>query len=143
MKRINFRRVFVLAVLMTLVAVYAILWFRMISSPEQRTGTDFISPYSAARIAQRWGAAEVYNVELQQTIQQEVVGFTLAPGQVLMFNHPPYLVSFLVLFVDGNYVASLERYAIVMVILYLASAAIVTWLLRREAWKQSNIILLL
>ena len=63
MKPINFRRVFVLAGLMTLVVVYAILWLQMISSPAERTGTDFISPYSAARIAERWGAAQVYNLQ--------------------------------------------------------------------------------
>jgi len=143
MKHINFRRVFILAGLMTLIVVFAILWLQMISSPAERTGTDFISPYSAARIAQRWGAAHVYDLQLQQTIQAEVVGFSLAPGQVLMFNHPPYLVPLLVLLVDGNYVASLERYAAIMVALYLACAAIIAWILRREAWKQRNILLLL
>jgi hypothetical protein len=143
MKQINFRRVFILAGLITLVVVFAILWLQMISSPAERTGTDFISPYSAARIAQRWGAAHVYDLQLQQTIQAEVVGFSLAPGQVLIFNHPPYLIPLLVLLVDSNYVASLERYAAIMIALYLACAAIIAWILRREAWKQRNILLLL
>ena len=143
MKRINFRRVFILAGLITLVVVYAILWIKMISSPAERTGTDFISPYSAARIAQRWGAKNVYNLQLQQTIQAEVVGFSLVPGQVLMFNHPPYMVPLLMLLVDGNYVASLERYAAIMVALYLACAAIIAWILLRDSWKKRNILLLL
>jgi hypothetical protein len=143
MKRINYRRVFILAGLLTLIVVFAILWLEMISNPVERTGTDFISPYSAARIAERWGAAQVYNLQLQQTIQAEVVGFSLDPGQVLMFNHPPYLVPLLVLLVDGNYVASLERYAALMVGFYLACAAIILWILRRTAWKQRNILLLL
>jgi hypothetical protein len=143
MKRIDFRRVFIIAGLLTLVVVFAILWLRMISSPAERTGTDFISPYSAARIAECWGAAQVYNLQLQQTIQAEVVGFSLAPGQVLMFNHPPYLVPLLVLLVNSNYVASLERYAALMVGFYLACAAIIAWIVRRAAWQQRNILLLL
>jgi hypothetical protein len=143
MKRIDFRRVFILAGLMTLVMVFAILWLKMISSPAERTGTDFISPYSAARIAERWGAGQVYNLQLQQTIQAEVVGFSLAPGQVLMFNHPPYLVPLLMLLVDGNYVASLERYAAIMVGFYLACAGIIAWMVIRSAWKQRDILLLL
>ena len=81
MKTINFRRVFILAGLMTLVIVYAILWFRMISSPFERTGSDFISAYTGGRVADIWDAENVYNLEYQQAVQQEVVGFELAPGQ--------------------------------------------------------------
>jgi len=132
-----------MAGLLTLVMVSAILWIQMISSPAERTGTDFISPYSAARIAERWGASQVYNLQLQQTIQAEVVGFSLAPGQELMFNHPPYLVPLLELIVDGNYVASLERYAAIMVAVYLACTVIIFWILHRAAWNQGAILLLL
>jgi hypothetical protein len=143
MQWINFRRVFVATGLTVLVTVYAMGWLQMISSHAERTGSDFISSYSAARIAQRWGAAYVYDLELQRTIQAEVVGFDLAPGQVLMFNHPPYLVALLVLLIDGNYVASLVRYAAIMVAFYAASVSVVAWLLRREAWKQRLPLLLL
>jgi len=52
-------------------------------------------------------------------------------------------VPLLMLLVDGNYVASLARYTVIMVVLYLASASIIAWLLRREAWEQRNILLLL
>jgi hypothetical protein len=143
MQRINFRCVFVATGLMAPVIIYAMLWLQMISSHAERTGSDFISPYSAARVAQRWGYTHIYDLELQRTIQAEVVGFDLAPGQVLMFNHPPYLVPLLVLLIDGDYVASLARYAVIMVALYAASASVVAWLLRREAWKQRFILLLL
>jgi hypothetical protein len=60
-----------------------------------------------------------------------------------MFNHPPYLLPLLALLVDGDYVASLVRYAAIMVALYAASTVVIAWLLRREAWKQRNIVLLL
>ncbi|MGB8214237.1 MAG: glycosyltransferase family 87 protein [Anaerolineales bacterium] len=143
MKRINYRRVFVIAGLATLLLVYILLWLRMISSPAERTGTDFISPYSAARVAQRWGGAHVYDLGLQQTIQAEVVGFSLVPGQVLAFDHPPYLLPLLAILVNGNYLTSLLRYAALMVAFYLASAGIIAWLLRRAAWKQTAVLLLL
>lgn len=143
MRLVNFRRIFIVAGLTALVLIYFTLWTKMISSPAERTGTDFISPYSAARIAQRWGASQVYDLELQRTIQAEVVGFDLQPGQVLMFNHPPYLVPLLVLLVDGNYAASLVRYVAIMLALYLACAASIAWLLRRAAWRQADILLVL
>jgi hypothetical protein len=67
----------------------------------------------------------------------------LVPGQVLMFNHPPYLVPILELVVDGNYVASLERYAAIMIAVYLACSVIIFVILHRAAWNQAAILLLL
>ena len=46
MKRIDFRRVFVAGGLASLAIVYALLWARMVSSPAERTGSDFISVYT-------------------------------------------------------------------------------------------------
>ena len=41
-KRIDFRRVFVITSLTALIVIYAVLWLRMISSRAERTGADFI-----------------------------------------------------------------------------------------------------
>jgi hypothetical protein len=134
MKPISFRRVFIVVGLVGLAIIYAALWLQMITSPAERTGSDFVSAYTGGRVADRWGSENAYNLQYQQIIQAEVVGFDLAPGQVLMFNHPPYLVPLLSLLMDGNYINSLVRYAVVMVALYLA-AIIVAWrLLRKGGW---------
>jgi hypothetical protein len=143
MKQVNFRRVFVLAGLTTLVIVYVLLWLRMISSPSERTGSDFISAYTGGRVADIWGAANVYNLEYQQVVQQGVVGFALAPDQVLMFEHPPYLVPLLSLFMDGNYLASLDRYAILMVVIYAAGMAVAYRLIRLDGWERAPALLML
>jgi len=142
-ERINFRRILIASGLIVLVIIYAVLWLKMITSRAESTGTDFISSYSAARIAQRWGAANVYDQELERRIQADVVGFALAQGQVLMFNHPPYLVPMLVLIVNGSYAASMIRYVAIMIALYLACAAFIVWLLQQAAWKQRDNLLLL
>jgi len=142
-KTINFRRVFVLAGLMALVLVYTILWLRMISSPSERTGSDFISAYTGGRVADIWGAENVYNLEYQQAVQQEVVGFVLAPGQVLMFDHPPFLVPLLSLIMNGNYLASLDRYAILMVVIYGTGLVIAYRLMRLDGWELAPALLML
>src|SRR5664280_554278 len=103
MKAINFRRVFVIAGLTTLVIIYAFLWLQMISSPAQRTGADFIHFYAAGIIARNQGAEHVYDLELQQIVEQEQVGFKLTLGQVLPFNHVPYLIPILSVIVSKNY----------------------------------------
>lgn len=143
MKRIDFRRIFVVAGLASLVIVYASLWARMITSHEERTGSDFIAAYTGGMVARTWGGEHVYDLARQQAVQAGVVGFDLAPGQVLMFNHPPFLVPLLRLLMDGNYTASLARYALVMTALYAAMLAVAWRLLRREGWTGGETVLAL
>jgi hypothetical protein len=143
MKRIDFRRVFVIVGLASLVLVYAVLWARLVSDHEQYTGSDFISAYTGGMVARVWGGEHVYDLARQQAVQAEVVGFELAPGQVLMFNHPPFLVPLLAGLMDGNYLASLGRYALVMAALYAAALAAAWRLLRVQGWGRGETVLAL
>jgi hypothetical protein len=115
---INVRRVLVLSALLAQGVLYVIFWTQMISDRTLRTGTDFIAFYSAGQVADQYGTARVYDISLQQTIQQEQVGFTLAPGQVLIYNHLPYLIPLLRVLVSTNYVASFSRWAFLLLALY-------------------------
>jgi hypothetical protein len=126
-----------------LVIVYASWWRTMITIPSQRTGTDFIALYSAGRVADIWGIPRVYEIDLQQQIEAEVVGFDLAPGQVLLYNHMPYMVPFLMMISDGNYLASLLRYVVVMLATYLTCIVLAGWMLRRSGWLRNHIWFLL
>lgn len=49
MPRINIRRIFVLAGILSLGLSYSLLWARMITTPREYTGTDFVAFYSARR----------------------------------------------------------------------------------------------
>ncbi|HTX91272.1 MAG TPA: glycosyltransferase 87 family protein [Anaerolineales bacterium] len=137
MSSINFRRVFIMAALGSLVIVYSFLFLRLLATPAENTGSDFIAWYAGGRVADLWGSANAYDLDLQQAIQAQVVGFELAPGQVLIFNHPPYLVPLLALFMDGNYLASLGRYAALMALVYAAGLAIAYCLMRMDGWERS------
>jgi hypothetical protein len=139
MKRINFRRVFIVTGLITLVSVYVLLWAQMISSQEQRTGADFIVFFAAGRIAQTDGAAHVYEPLLQQALEQEQVGFTLAPGQVLLYNHVPYLIPILQVLISGNYVASFYRWAALLLVLGIAGVILLAGTLRRAGWRRAEV----
>ena len=139
MKRIDFRRVFVIAGLMALVIVYAVLWLRMISSSAERTGSDFIVFYTAGRIAQADGAAYVYEPELQQEVQEAEVGFRLVPGQVLLYNHIPYLIPILTVLISENYVVSFVRWAVLLLALCAGGVAALAGLLRRAGWGRAEV----
>jgi Glycosyltransferase family 87 len=116
--RINSWRGMLFAGAVSLLIIYFVWWERMIGDPVERSGTDFIAFYSAGRVAQAHGFASIYDIEQQQKIEQEVVGFPLAEGQVLLYNHMPYLVPLLALVVNENYVGSFERWILVLISIY-------------------------
>lgn len=122
MRAIQFKlqRIFVLAGMLSLFVVYLLLWGRMIVNPADRTGTDFIAFYAAGRVAQENGLANAYNIDLQQGIQEYEVGFQLGSGQVLLYNHMPYLIPLLQVLVSQNYVASFSRWAILLIGVFAA-----------------------
>jgi len=118
-KKINFWRVFQIAATFSLVFIYMIQWGRMISNPSLRTGTDFMAFYAVGRISQIHGFSSVYNIGSQHEIEQTVVGFDLAQEQVLLYNHMPYLILFLKLLVNADYIGSFIRWIILMLGIYL------------------------
>ncbi len=115
---IDWRRVLLLAGTLSLGVIYLILWLRMIASPAERTGTDFIAFFAGGRVAQEYGVRQTYDVSLQQKIQEAEVGFELSEGQVLLYNHMPFLVPLLQVLVSPNYIASFVRWAIVLALVY-------------------------
>ncbi len=137
----NLRRIFILAGLVSLFLSYLGIWFRLINDPIERTGSDFIAFYSAGRIAQSQGAARVYDPELQQQIQQEQVGFPLAPGQILLYNHLPFLIPILRIIVSTDYVASFYRWVCLLIALYLTGIVILSQTLKVAGVDKNSILL--
>jgi hypothetical protein len=137
--KINFRRVTIVAGLASLTIVYALLWVRTITTPEERTGADFIAFYTAGRIAQTYGNEHVYDPAFQQAVQEAEVGFTLVPGQVLLYNHVPYLIPILTVLINSNYVASFIRWAALLIAICTAGVALLAGLLQRVAWSRADI----
>lgn len=106
MKKINYRRLFILVALTSLAVVYGVIWARMITDNAQRTGTDFIAFYAGGRVSQQHGFDKAYDIQLQKQVQEEQVGFELADQQVLLYNHLPFLLPVLWLWMSDNYVLS-------------------------------------
>jgi len=119
-QRINIQRISLAAGAISLFIVYMILWGRMITSPTDRTGTDFIAFYAAGRVAEEYGSSHAYDIALQQKVQEKEVGFQLSSGQALLYNHMPYLIPVLQILVNQNYMASFARWTILLLAVYAA-----------------------
>lgn len=117
---------------------YIGIWVRLINDPTERTGSDFIAFYSAGRVAQDEGTARVYNPELQQNIQEEQVGFPLVKGQVLLYNHLPFLIPILNLIMTTDYVESFYRWIFIMLLLYGAGILFLNSTLSRNGVDQRS-----
>lgn len=111
----------------------------MITDPVERTGADFIHFYSAGRIAQSQGATHVYDLSLQQKVQEEQVGFPLAPGQVLPYNHIPYLIPILKTIINPDYIVSFYRWDSIMILLYISGAIMLSWLSKQAGLDRGSV----
>lgn len=135
----SLHRIFVLTGIISLSVSYLGLWIRFINDPIERNGSDFIAFYSAGRVAQEKGLSSVYDPLLQQAIQEDEVGFPLVKGQVLLYNHLPFLVPILHIIVNDDYVNSLYRWVFLLITLYIATLIILSKILKDSEINQRTI----
>jgi hypothetical protein len=121
---INYRRLFLLAGITSLSLCYALLWARMITTPAEYTGADFIAFYAAGRIAQGEGPAHAYDLGLIQHYEQNVVGFPIDPTSISPFLHPPFLLPLLRLVALPNYVLAFILWNLIMLVFLGLGAAL-------------------
>ncbi|MFC2064131.1 glycosyltransferase family 87 protein [Chloroflexota bacterium] len=142
MKRINFKRVFLIATIVSLILSYSILWFRMITSHSQFTGTDFVPFFIAAQISRNEGPSQIYDLQLQQKYEESLVGFDIQLEDVRIYLNPPYVVPLVNLIVVSDFVTSLVLWEVMMVLLIFLAAGFLFLLIRSNFSGQSVLIFL-
>ncbi len=142
MRKINFLRVFVIASLGILILSYALLWLRMIRTPIEYTGTDFVAFYAAARIAQTEGPVHIYDVALQQKHEEALIGEEISWDLVRIYLNPPFVVPLVLAITLNNFVPSLVLWDILMLAFLVAGTLILVPLLRDGFSKKEWLILL-
>ena len=118
------------------------LWLRMITTPVEYTGADFIAFYAAGRIAQAEGSAHVYDLALQQHYEEQVVGFDVAPEHISPFLHPPFIVPLARALALDDFVLSFVLWDLVMLVFLILGAAPLFYLLREGLSRQQRLVLL-
>ncbi|MBI5295116.1 MAG: DUF2029 domain-containing protein [Chloroflexi bacterium] len=115
-KGIRFFVVFSFTGILSLTLIYSLFWTRMIMTPGERGGSDFMGLYAGARIAQEYGFRSMYDMALQIEIQTRAAGYEFSNEHIPYFTHPPFIVPLGMLISDENYVASLIRWSVVILL---------------------------
>lgn len=141
MKSSSLLRIFFITAIASLFISYLGIWTRFINDPVERTGSDFIAFYSAGRVAQGQGMAHVYDPLSQQDIQEEQVGFSLVPGQVLLYNHLPFLIPILRSIVGEDYIESFYKWICLLILLYLTAILVLSRVLKEAGFDYRTTLL--
>lgn len=139
---INWEKVFTIASLLSLFIIYSLLWIRMINTPMERTGSDFIGLFTGARLSQLYGYSVMYDIEKQQALQADVVGFEFHPDQTGYFTHPPFIVPLVRLITTEDYTISLIRWTIILLILNALTVFILLQTLPKGHFSKSETLIL-
>jgi hypothetical protein len=77
-------------------------------------GVDFISFYTAGRIARAGTYRQLYDLTLHYAIQSPIIGPNFVPGGVIMSQHPPFLAPLLGLISVDDYRASYITWSVIL-----------------------------
>ena len=122
MPRINFRSVLLIVGITALVAVYVALWQFMVANPVELTKKDFISQYTAGRIANSGNWQNVYNLDTQIAQEERIQGSPILTQDFPPFNHPPFILPALALIAYLEYLPAYYAWAAIQFLLCLLSA---------------------
>lgn len=96
-------------------ALYAVMWSGLLNRPALG-GIDFISFYTAGRIAQSAGCSRLYDLELQRSVQREILAADSVPDAMLPFMHPPFLVPLLQHTAGDDFTGSYIRWSFLLLL---------------------------
>lgn len=108
------------------------MWTGLLAQPVL-VSIDYISFYTAGRIAGSSGYNHLYNLDLQRSIQQETLNTGAAPGAVLAYNHPPFLVPLLHMITENDYVGSYIRWSIALLLVAVLCFVVVFRFLQQDS----------
>ncbi len=122
MLRKNYRNVLIIVGIAALVAIYLQLWQFMAANPIELTKKDFISQYTAGRIANSGDWGNVYNLNTQIAQQEKITGTPIVSNNFPPFMHPPFILPLLALIAYFAYVPAYHLWAVIQIILSVLSA---------------------
>ena len=115
-------------------------WINLLKDPELN-GIDFVSFYTAGRIAQSGDYAHLYDLEAQNAVQNKLFPPDTFAGGVNLSQHPPYLAPILSLITSDDYLKSYIVWSAVLSGMLLFCGFIIYKYLLSEGWDRISAIL--
>jgi hypothetical protein len=133
-------RVFLIGSILLQAIFCGIRWVALLKDPGLN-GIDFISFYTAGRIARSGDYAHLYDLQRQNEIQHKLIPADTFAGGVNLSQHPPYLAPLLSIIAGDDYVKAYMIWSAilagVLVICFLVIGKYLLW----EGWDRSSAVL--
>lgn len=137
---LNLRRILTVVAILSLLLYFVLSWMRMMGDLYERTGSDFMGFYTFGRISQTQDFASIYKIEEQQKLQEEIVGHPVTP---IFYTHLPFIAPIAMLLVNEDYIASFQRWALVLLFLNAINVFILVNLLEIKKISRENLVVLI
>lgn len=124
---------------LSLLLYYILTWVNMLGDLYERTGSDFVGFYTFGRISQTQGFPSIYKIEEQQKLQEQLVGHPVTP---IFYTHLPFIAPIARVLVNEDYVASFQRWAVVLLFLNALNVYILLKFLDLSKLSRENLIVL-
>lgn len=138
-RTLNLRRIFTYAAIFSLLLYYILAWVDMIGDHYQRTGSDFMGFYSFGWIAEHKGLHHIYDLDVQQDLQEKIVGHPVIP---IFHTHIPLTAPLSMVVVDDDYVASFKRWTIILLLLNVLNVYLLVNMLQVHKFTRENLVIL-
>ncbi|MBL8099148.1 MAG: DUF2029 domain-containing protein [Anaerolineales bacterium] len=120
-QKISWFEILALVLISVQIFLYAFMWLRLLNDPSIKT-MDFISFYTTGRLMRMGEYQQIYNLDSQALIQNQIIGKTSAP---LIFAHPPHLNFLLAFIASEDYVSSYKVWSLLNVFVLLICATLI------------------
>jgi hypothetical protein len=138
-------RVFLIASILLQATFCAIRWKALLTDPGLN-GIDFISFYTAGRIARSEGYARLYDVQAQNDFQDQLIPEQIYVGgeelsHQIPYLHPPYLAPILSIISGKNYIDSYVIWTEILILMLIICSSIIYAFLLSSGWDRDSAIL--
>jgi hypothetical protein len=96
---------------------------------------DFVSFYTAGRIARSGDYAHLYDLQAQNEIQKNIIPPGSFAGDVNLSQHPPYLAPLLTLIASDDYVKAYIYWSVVLLCMFMVCFFIIYKFLLSSGWN--------
>lgn len=114
--------------------LYAFMWFRLLNDPSIKT-MDFISFYTTGRLIRAGEYHQIYNLDAQTLVQNQV---TVTDSSPLIFAHPPHLIPLLALIANDNYVSAYVSWTVLSLLVLLICMKLIHQFLLHQKWDTTS-----